>query len=63
MAFPISMQCMVNSTVFFRLKRSMIEGDLPSRSQKLVNEWGVQYQSELLRMWQNNEYKQLPGLE
>jgi hypothetical protein len=41
----------------------MIEGDLPSRSQKLVKEWGKQYQSELLRMWQNNEFKQLPGLE
>ena len=41
----------------------MIEGDLPSRSQKLVKEWGEQYQNELLRMWQNNEFKQLQGLE
>ena len=41
----------------------MIEGDLPSRSQKLVKEWGVQYQSELMHMWQKNEIKQLPGLE
>ena len=41
----------------------MIEGDLPIRSQKLVKEWGTQYQNELLRMWQNNEFKQLPGLE
>ena len=41
----------------------MIEGDLPVRSQRLVKEWGTQYQSELLRMWQNNEFKQLPGLE
>ena len=41
----------------------MIEGDLPARSQRLVIEWGTQYQSELLRMWQNNEFKQLPGLE
>lgn len=41
----------------------MIEGDLPLRSQRLVKEWGTQYQSELLRMWQNNEFKQLPGLE
>jgi len=41
----------------------MIEGDLPSRSQQLVKEWGSQYQNELLRMWQNNEFKQLPGLE
>ena len=41
----------------------MLEGDLPVRSQRLVEEWGSQYQSELLRMWQNNEFKQLPGLE
>ena len=41
----------------------MIEGDLPIRSQHLVKEWAAQYQSELLRMWQNNEFKQLPGLE
>jgi hypothetical protein len=41
----------------------MIEGDLPSRSQKLVKEWGAQYQHELLHMWQNNEFKQLPGLD
>ena len=41
----------------------MIEGDLPVRSQKLVMEWGMLYQNELLRMWQNNEFKQLPGLE
>jgi hypothetical protein len=41
----------------------MMEGDLPSRSRKLVKEWATLYQSELLRMWQNNEFKQLPGLE
>jgi len=41
----------------------MIEGDLPARSRKLVKEWAELYQSELLRMWQNNEFKQLPGLE
>jgi hypothetical protein len=41
----------------------MIEGDLPSRSKKLVQEWGTQYQDELLRMWNDNKFKQLPGLE
>jgi hypothetical protein len=41
----------------------MMEGDLPLRSQKLVKEWGKLYQHELLSMWQNNEFKQLPGLE
>ena len=41
----------------------MIEGDLPTRSRKLVKEWAALYQDELLHMWQNNEFKQLPGLE
>ncbi len=41
----------------------MIEGDLPARSQKLVEEWAAQYQNELLSIWQKNEFKQLPGLE
>jgi hypothetical protein len=41
----------------------MIEGDLPVRSRKLVKEWAEMYKNELLRMWQTNEFKQLPGLE
>jgi Domain of unknown function (DUF4160) len=41
----------------------MLEGDLPVRAQRLVREWGAQYQQELLRMWNTNEFKRLPGLE
>lgn len=41
----------------------MIEGDLPLRAQRLAKEWGAQYQQELLRMWQTNEFRRLPGLE
>ena len=41
----------------------MLEGDLPLRAQRLVREWGTQYQQELLRMWQSNEFSLLPGLE
>jgi hypothetical protein len=41
----------------------MIEGDLPGRAQRLVKEWATQYQRELLDMWKNQEFKQLPGLE
>jgi hypothetical protein len=40
-----------------------MEGDLPLRARRLVKEWAEQYQSELLRMWRNNEYSRLPGLE
>jgi hypothetical protein len=41
----------------------MIEGDLPSRARSLVKDWSTQYQTDLLHMWQTNEYKHLPGLE
>lgn len=41
----------------------MLEGDLPMRAQRLVKEWAAQYQQELLRMWNTNEFKRLPGLE
>ena len=41
----------------------MMEGDLPPRAQRLVKDWASQYQQELLRMWQTNEFMQLPGLE
>jgi len=41
----------------------MIEGDLPNRSRKLVKEWATLYKSDLLHMWETNEFKQLPGLE
>jgi len=41
----------------------MLEGDLPVRAQRLVRDWGAQYQQELLRMWNRNEFKRLPGLE
>lgn len=51
------------NSVFSIETLEMMEGDLPIRSQRLVKEWGIQYQRELLLMWQNNEFKQLPGLE
>ena len=41
----------------------MIEGDLPVRAHRLVREWGEQYRQELLRMWNDNEFMRLPGLE
>jgi hypothetical protein len=41
----------------------MIEGDLPARAERMVREWAVRYQGELLQMWSGQEFKQLPGLE
>ena len=41
----------------------MIEGDLPNRAQKMVREWAVMYQDDLLELWKTQEFKKLPGLE
>jgi hypothetical protein len=41
----------------------MIEGDLPVRAHRLVKEWGEKYRFDLLRMWENNNFIRLPGLE
>jgi hypothetical protein len=41
----------------------MIEGDLPGRAQRLIKEWASVYQKELQRMWNHQEFFQLPGLE
>ncbi len=41
----------------------MIEGDLPSRAERLVREWAEQYKGELQEMWKTQEFKQLPGLD
>jgi hypothetical protein len=48
----------------FELKEiKMIEGDLPNKAKSLVLEWAKMYKDELLKMWEKNEYKKLPGLE
>ena len=41
----------------------MFEGDLPRRAERLVKEWAGQYQNDLKRMWDTQEFFQLPGLE
>ncbi|MCD7821649.1 MAG: DUF4160 domain-containing protein [Clostridiales bacterium] len=41
----------------------MIEGDLPSRAQALVREWGAQHQEELLRIWETQNFVKLPPLD
>jgi len=51
------------NAVFAIQTLEMLEGDLPVRAQRLVNEWANQYQKELLDMWNRQEFRQLPGLE
>jgi hypothetical protein len=40
----------------------MIEGDLPNRANKMVVEWATRYQTELLEMWQTQQFNKLPPL-
>lgn len=42
---------------------SMLEGDLPSKAVKLVQEWGARYQPDLMAMWETKTLKKLPPLE
>jgi hypothetical protein len=41
----------------------MIEGDLPKRALRLIREWGDEYKSELIKMWESEKFKKLPGLK
>ena len=41
----------------------MMEGDLPPRAQRMVRDWAQQYQTELRRMWESQNYQKLPGLD
>ncbi len=51
------------NAVFAIESMEMLEGDLPPRAQRLVKEWTTQHQRELLDMWNQQEFRQLPGLE
>jgi len=54
---------MASSMVFDVKTLEMIEGDLPSRAQRLVLDWADRYKDELEDMWKTQDYKKLPGLE
>lgn len=41
----------------------MLEGDLPKKALSLVQEWMQTHQKDLLKMWNTQEFKQLPPLE
>lgn len=41
----------------------MLEGDLPRKALSMVQEWAAQYQSELLDMWETQQFRALPPLE
>lgn len=41
---------------------NMTEGDLPGKAQELVKEWMENNQSELLEMWDSQNFHKLPPL-
>lgn len=41
----------------------MLEGDLPPKGQALVKEWAAKHKKELLKIWNTQEFIQLPPLE
>ncbi|MBS6729866.1 MAG: DUF4160 domain-containing protein [Lachnospiraceae bacterium oral taxon 082] len=40
----------------------MLEGDLPKRALKIVQEWVNQHKQELIKMWETQEFIELPPL-
>ncbi|EHL18472.1 hypothetical protein HMPREF9630_00197 [Peptoanaerobacter stomatis] len=40
----------------------MLEGDLPIKAQKLIQEWASQYQDRLMNMWNTKTLEKLPPL-
>lgn len=43
--------------------QKMLEGDLPIRALTLAREWTQRYQTELLEMWNTQQFMNLPPLE
>ena len=41
----------------------MLEGDLPPRALKMVQEWTRLHQEELLKIWNTQEFVSLPPLD
>lgn len=43
--------------------RKIIEGDLPTRAEKLLAEWVEIHEKELLEIWESQNFVKLPPLE
>lgn len=41
----------------------MLEGDLPNKALALIKEWAEQYQADLMKIWNTQEFIQLPPLK
>lgn len=40
----------------------LLEGDLPSRALKLIQEWLQIYKEDVLKIWKTQEFKKIPPL-
>lgn len=41
----------------------MLEGDLPKRALRMVQEWTKQHENDLLKIWETQQFAELPPLE
>ena len=41
----------------------MIQGDLPNKALKIVQEWTQIHQEELLKMWETQDIQPLPPID
>lgn len=41
----------------------IMDGDLPAKAVSLVREWASLHQTELLRIWETQQFEALPPLE
>lgn len=41
----------------------MLEGDLPNKALALIKEWAEQHQADLMKIWNTQEFVQLPPLK
>ena len=58
------MRFMLNIIGVFNIETlEIIEGDLPMRAQRLIKEWASLYKIDLLNIWNEQNFKKLPGLE
>ncbi|MDM8531681.1 DUF4160 domain-containing protein [Anaerolineales bacterium HSG25] len=41
----------------------VMEGNLPNRARRMVEEWAGNYQTDLMEMWHSQEFRKLPRLK
>ena len=51
------------AATFYIADGEIYEGSLPPRAKKMVKEFILKYQKELMEMWETGVYKKLKGLE